>query len=225
MGTLFMVGTPIGNLDDITFRAVETLKNVSLIGCEDTRHSMKLLNHFGIKKKLISCRSQNETTAAKKIIEHLHDGDAAYISDAGTPGISDPGARLVEAVRKAGFTIVPIPGASAITTLVSAASITGKGFTFAGFQSPKSGRRKKSVEAFMSREDSLILYESPFRIVKLLQDIADIDSKRMLFIGRELTKKHEELLEGTAEDLLFELKKREKIKGEIIILVSGRKKG
>lgn len=220
-----MVATPIGNLDDITYRAVETLKSVSLIGCEDTRHSLRLLNHLEIHKKLISCRSQNELKAAEKIIDHLADGDAAYISDAGTPGISDPGARLAGAVREAGYKVVPIPGASAITTLISASSICGKGFTFAGFLSPKGGRRKRAVAQLMEREESAIIYESPFRVVKLIADIADIDPRRQLFIGRELTKRHEELMEGSAEELHSILNSRESVKGEFIILVSGQKKG
>ncbi len=225
MPILYMVATPIGNLSDMTYRAVEVLKSVSLIGCEDTRHSMGLFNHYGIHTRLISCRAQNELYAAEKIIAHLESGeDAAFVSDAGTPGISDPGARLAGAVREAGFEIVPIPGASAVTTLMSAASHSGKGFTFVGFLSPKSGKRKRAVEEYMAREESTIFYESPFRIVKLLKDISDIDSERTLFIGRELTKKHEELLEGTAKELFFAFSNRESIKGEFILLVNGQKK-
>lgn len=225
MAKLYMVATPIGNLDDMTFRGVETLKSVSLIGCEDTRHSLKLFNHFGIHCRLISCRAQNEEVAAGKIIEHLETGeDTAYVSDAGTPGISDPGARLAGAVRAAGFDVVPIPGASAITTLISAASNTGKAFTFVGFLSPKGGKRKRAVENYMAREESVIFYESPFRVVKLLKDITDTDNNRQLFIGRELTKKYEELLAGTAEELFSIFSSRDSIKGEFIILVSGQKK-
>lgn len=226
MSHLYVVATPIGNLEDITYRAVETLKKVSLIACEDTRHSLKLLNHLGIHTKLISCHSQNEEQAATKILSALESGEeVAYISDAGTPAVSDPGARLCKIVRNAGFPITPIPGASAITTLISVASITGKSFTFLGFLSPKSGKRRKTLETYMIREDSFILYESPFRILKLITEIADISPERQLFIGRELTKSHEEFLEGSAKELLEELSKRDSIKGELIILVSGAKKG
>ncbi len=219
-----MVATPIGNLDDITFRAVETLKSVDLIACEDTRHSLKLLNHFGIQNNLISCRSQNELKASEKIIEALKTGDVAFISDAGTPGISDPGARLADEVRKAGFTITPIPGASALTALMSVAPIVGRGFTFVGFLSPKQGKRKKALQEYMNRNEASVFYESPFRIIKLLNDIADIDSTRELVLGRELTKCYEEIIADSAQNLLEVFQKREKIKGEFIILVSGRKK-
>lgn len=226
MGCLYVIATPIGNLEDITYRAVKTLKEVSLIACEDTRHSLKLLNHLGIHTKLISCHSQNEEQAARKILLSLGKGeDVAYISDAGTPSVSDPGARLCGAVRKAGFPIIPIPGASALTALISVCSMTGKSFTFLGFLSTKSGKRKKTLEIYMEREDSFILYESPFRILKLIKEIADISPERQLFIGRELTKSHEEFLEGSASELLDLLKERSSIKGELIILVSGAKKG
>lgn len=143
MSTLYVVGTPIGNLGDITFRAVETLKSVDAIAAEDTRHTLQLLNHFEIKKPLISCRSQNEESASQKIIKLLDEGqNIAYASDAGTPGISDPGAVLAGLVRKAGHKVVPIPGPSAFVSLVSVAGAGGKTLIFEGFLSPKPGRRK-----------------------------------------------------------------------------------
>lgn len=226
MSVLYMVATPIGNLDDLTFRAVHTLQSVSLIACEDTRRSLVLFNRYSVHARLISCRSQNEAAAAQKVIAHLQSGaDAAYVSDAGTPGISDPGARLCEAVRSAGFSVVPIPGASAVTALMSVAPLCGKGFTFVGFLSPKSGRRKTALNDYLQREEALIFYESPFRIVKLLSEIADIDSSRKVLFGRELTKKHETIIEGTAKELCDLFSAAESVKGECILLVNGQKKG
>lgn len=223
-GTLYIVATPIGNLEDITLRAIKVLKSVALIGCEDTRHSLKLLNHLDIHTPLISCRAQNETIAAKKMIEALQQGkDVAYISDAGTPSVSDPGARLCNLVREANITVTPIPGASALISLVSVSSITGKSFTFLGFLTPKGSKRKKILQDYMQKEDSIIIYESPYRIIKLIRDIADIDNNRMIFVGRELTKSHEEILEGEAEKILNLLSTRDSIKGEFVIQISGKK--
>ncbi|MEE0999782.1 MAG: 16S rRNA (cytidine(1402)-2'-O)-methyltransferase, partial [Treponemataceae bacterium] len=177
MSVLYVVGTPIGNLGDITFRAIETLKNVDAIACEDTRHTLQLLTHFEIRKPLISCRSQNESVVAQKVIKMMDEGqNIAYASDAGTPGISDPGAVLVTLVRKAGHTVVPIPGPSAFASLVSVAGVGGKTLIFEGFLSPKPGRRRNRLRELLSTGDAFVLYESPFRIVKLLTDIADIES-------------------------------------------------
>lgn len=198
MSTLYIVGTPIGNLGDITFRAVETLKSVDVIAAEDTRHTLQLLNHFEIHKPLISCRSQNEKPASEKVISLLRQGqNVAYASDAGTPGISDPGAVLASAVRHAGFEVVPVPGASAFATLVSVAGSGGKTLIFEGFLSPKPGRRRSRLKELMDTGAAVVLYESPFRIVKLLSDIADIDSGRRVVVGREMTKLHEVFLLST----------------------------
>ncbi len=234
MSTLFVVGTPIGNLDDITFRAVETLKKVEVIAAEDTRHTLQLLNaleskglmtHNEIKKLMISCRSQNEEMAAKKIIELMENGkDVAYTSDAGTPGISDPGEVLVELVRKAGHSVVPIPGPSAFATLVSVAGSGGKTLIFEGFLSPSPGKRRNRLKALLATGNAIVLYESPFRIIKLLTDIADIESERRLVIGRELTKLHEEIIEGTALELRNNFAERSSIKGEFAVFIFGIKK-
>ncbi len=224
MSTLYIVGTPIGNLGDITYRAVETFKNVDVIAAEDTRHTLQLLNHLEIKKPLISCRSQNESTAAQKIIKILDEGQSvAYASDAGTPGISDPGAVLATLVRGAGHTVVPIPGPSAFATLVSVAGAGGKTLIFEGFLSPKPGRRRSRLRELLATGDAVILYESPFRIVKLLTDIADIDKGRRVVVGRELTKLHEEIVEGTAEEMKQNFAERSKILGEFAIFISGNK--
>ena len=225
MSVLYIVGTPIGNLGDITYRAVETLKSVDYIAAEDTRHTLQLLNHFEIKKPLISCRAQNERTAGEKIVKLLDEGNSvAYASDAGTPGISDPGAVLVDVVVAAGHDVVPIPGASAFATLISAAGSGGKTVIFEGFLSPKPGKRRSRLRELMATGDAVILYESPFRITKLLTDIADIDSTRRVVVGRELTKLHEEIARGSAEDLRKDFAERQSIKGEFAVFISGTKK-
>lgn len=224
MSTLYIVGTPIGNLGDITFRAVETFKSVDVVAAEDTRHTLQLLNHLEIKKPLISCRSQNEEFASEKIIKLLDEGQTvAYASDAGTPGISDPGAILAGLARKAGHTVVPIPGPSAFATLVSVAGAGGKTLIFEGFLSPKPGRRRSRLRELLLTGDAVVLYESPFRIVKLLTDIADIESTRRVVVGRELTKLHEEIIEGTAAEMRDEFAGRSKILGEFAVFISGNK--
>ncbi|MDE5899515.1 MAG: 16S rRNA (cytidine(1402)-2'-O)-methyltransferase [Treponemataceae bacterium] len=225
MSTLYIVGTPIGNLGDITFRAIETFKSVDVVACEDTRHTLQLLTHFEIRKPLVSCRAQNEELAADKIIGLLDGGQTvAYASDAGTPGISDPGAVLAGRVRKAGHSVVPVPGASAFAALVSVAGAGGKTLVFEGFLSPKPGRRRSRLRELLAEGDAVVLYESPFRIVKLLADVADIDCNRNLVIGRELTKLHEEIIEGTAAELRDIFSARGSIKGEFAIFISGVKK-
>ncbi|MFP4427172.1 MAG: 16S rRNA (cytidine(1402)-2'-O)-methyltransferase [Spirochaetaceae bacterium] len=223
---LYMVGTPIGNLEDITRRAERVLTEVSLCACEDTRQSRKLLNHIGATPKLISCRSQNEEACAAPVIEALTEGrSVAYLTDAGTPGISDPGARLVHLVREAGFPVVPIPGVSALTALISVAGLVGGSFSFDGFLSPKSGRRRNRLQELLDRNESFILYESPHRLVKLLRDLHALAPKATVTVGRELTKLHEEIVQGTPAELIETLGDRERIRGEISLLVSPRKKG
>lgn len=225
MSVLYVIGTPIGNLSDMTYRAVETLKNVDYVAAEDTRHTLQLLNHFEIKKPLISCRAQNEKFVAEKIVKLLEEGSSvAYASDAGTPGISDPGAVLVDCVREGGHDVVPIPGVSAFATLISVAGSGGKTLIFEGFLSPKPGKRRSRLRELMATGDAIIIYESPFRITKLLSDIADIDSTRRVVVGRELTKLHEEIISGSAEELRDDFTNRPSIKGEFAIFISGTKK-
>lgn len=222
MASLYVVGTPIGNLGDITVRALETFKTVDYIACEDTRHTLGLLTHFEIRKPLISCRAQNEQEAAQKIIGLLAEGkNVAYASDAGTPALSDPGAVLVKQVRQAGYPVVPIPGASAFAVMVSIAGTGDSSVLFEGFLSPKPGRRKRRLQELFAAGTGFVLYESPFRIIKLLQDIADIDGMRRVVVGRELTKIHEEILSGSVSDILHILQERPSIKGEFSIFVSG----
>jgi 16S rRNA (cytidine1402-2'-O)-methyltransferase len=225
MGTLYIVATPIGNLDDITFRAVDTLKSVDVIACEDTRHTLKLLNHYGIKKPLLSCRSHNEEEAARKIASVLTKGEnVAYTSDAGTPGLSDPGSTLATTIRNKGFDVIPIPGVSAAATLLSVAGHVGKTVTFEGFLSPKSGRRRKRIGELLERGEGFIIYESPHRIVKLLEDLADLNSKQYVCIGREMTKLHQEFKSGTVEEVLSYFQHEGTKKGEFSVFVSGKKK-
>ena len=224
VSTLYIVGTPIGNLGDITFRALEIFKSVDVIACEDTRHTLSLLTHFDIRKPLISCRAQNEQTAGQKIIQLLDSGqNVAYASDAGTPGISDPGAVLVQMAWDAGHTVVPVPGASAFAALVSVAGTGGKTIVFEGFLSPKSGRRRSRLKELLGTGYAFVLYESPFRIVKLLTDIADIECERHVVVGRELTKLHEEIVVGTVAEVRDNFAARNKILGEFAVFVSGNK--
>ena len=218
MSKLFIVATPIGNLDDITLRAINTLREADVIACEDTRHTQTLLTHLGITgKRLIACHAHNEAASSQGIVGLLGQGlNVAYCSDAGTPGVSDPGSRLVRAVREAGFDIVPIPGASASVTLISASGLAGKTFTFEGFLSPKSGRRKSRLKELLEREEAFIVYESPFRILKTLGELRDLDDSRHLVLGREMTKAFEQFIYGTPSEVIAELKV---VKGEFALVV------
>ena len=218
MSKLYIVATPIGNLDDITVRAVATLREADVIACEDTRHTQTLLTHLGITgKRLIACHAHNEAASSQGIVGLLSQGlTVAYCSDAGTPGVSDPGSRLVNAVRSAGFDVVPIPGASASVTLISASGLAGKTFTFEGFLSPKSGRRKSRLKELLAREEAFIIYESPFRILKTLGELRDIDDTRRLVLGREMTKAFEQFICGTPSEVIAQLTV---VKGEFAFVV------
>ncbi|MDR1574955.1 MAG: 16S rRNA (cytidine(1402)-2'-O)-methyltransferase [Treponema sp.] len=224
MATLYIIGTPIGNLGDISFRAVEVLKTVDLVACEDTRRTLKLLSHLGIRVKMLSCRAQNERFAAEKVIALLNQGQTvAYTSDAGTPALSDPGAALARQVFRAGHEVIPIPGPSAFASLVSVAGGVDKTVVFEGFLSPKAGRRRSRLRELMALDAAIVLYESPFRILKLLEDIAEIDGSRYICIGREMTKVHEEYIRGLAVEILAQfVPQKEKI-GEFSVYISGNK--
>ena len=224
MATLYIIGTPIGNLGDISFRAVEILKSADLVACEDTRRTLKLLTHLGIRVKMLSCRSQNEEKAAEKVLEALKQGQTvAYASDAGTPALSDPGAVLARMAAQAGYDVIPIPGPSAFAALLSVAGSRDKTVIFEGFLSPKPGRRKSRLRELMAMNAGCVLYESPFRILKLLGDIAEIDCERYICIGREMTKMHEEYIRGTAAEILAVLDQKKEQIGEFSIFVSGNK--
>ncbi|WP_304222871.1 16S rRNA (cytidine(1402)-2'-O)-methyltransferase [Gracilinema caldarium] len=225
MSTLYVIATPIGNLGDISFRAVEILKSVDVVACEDTRQTLKLLNHLGISVRLISCRAHNEGIAAEKVINLLNEGlTVAYASDAGTPGVSDPGAVLVRLVAEAGHNVIPIPGPSAFASLVSVAGGLDKTVIFEGFLSPKPGRRRARLQELLNTDSAFVIYESPFRILKFLEDLADLDKDRYLCVGREMTKMHEEYLRGSVAEILGILQSRETQKGEFSVYVSGKKK-
>ncbi len=219
------MATPIGNLGDITHRALETFKAVDVIACEDTRHTLHLLTHFGIRKPLLSCRARNEEEASARVIDVLDKGqNVAYASDAGTPALSDPGAVLVRIARAAGHDIVPIPGASAFASILSVGGTSDKTVIFEGFLSPKPGRRRSRLRELCDTGYAFVLYESPFRILKLLTDLAEIDGDRGITVGRELTKLHEELVTGTVIEARDVFAGREKILGEFSVLVHGKKR-
>ena len=221
MSILYIVATPIGNLDDITLRALSTFKNVNIIACEDTRITGTLLAHHGITgKKLITLAAHNEINSTKGIIKLLEEGnDVALCTDRGTPGISDPGARLVEEAYNRGIKVIPIPGVSATTTLISVAGNIGKTWMFEGFLPKTAGKLTRRLEELMSFPCSFVIYESPFRILKTLGAISEIDKNRMIVVGRELTKLHEEVIKGTAEEIYNEFAKRDAIKGEFAVIV------
>lgn len=196
-----------------------------MIACEDTRHTSKLLKRFEIEKRLIATHAHNELQSAKGIVKLLEDGlDIAYVSDAGTPGISDPGTRLVHTVRDAGFEVIPIPGVSALTTVCSVAGFTGKTLVFEGFLSPKSGRRKTRVLQLLERDEAFVVYESPFRILKVLGLLAELAPQRRILVGREMTKNFEEYAEGTAQEIFERFSSRASIKGEFAVLISPEEK-
>jgi 16S rRNA (cytidine1402-2'-O)-methyltransferase len=216
---LYMVATPIGNLEDITLRAISTLQNVDIIACEDTRHTGRLLAHLGIKKPLLACHAHNERTSAHGLVKLMLAGKSiAYCSDAGTPGISDPGARLVEETVKAGLTLTPITGASAVTTLLSVAGWGDGRFLFEGFLPNKGLKRRTRIAEILTMDVAFILYESPYRIEKLLTELSDLAPHHAVVVGREMTKKHEEFWRGTSRELLA-LLPSQKILGEFAILV------
>jgi 16S rRNA (cytidine1402-2'-O)-methyltransferase len=222
VATLYIIATPIGNLGDMTFRAVETLKTVDLVACEDTRQTLKLLTHFGIRVRLLSCRAGNEASASRKVIAALNERKTvAYCSDAGTPAISDPGAILVRSVASAGHTVVPLPGASALASLVSVAGGADKSVVFEGFLSPKDGRRKSRLKELLETGAAFVLYESPFRIRRLLADIVELEQERYVCVGREMTKVHEEYLRGSASEISAVLGERTELRGEFSVFVSG----
>jgi len=193
---LYVVATPIGNLGDITLRALDILRAVDRVAAEDTRVSGQLLVHFDIKKPLVSIREHNELTAAQQVIDQITAGEAvAYVSDAGTPAISDPGARLVAAVRAAGLSVVPIPGVSAVTTGLSVAGLAQGAWLFHGFLPPKSGARKQVLQTLTGIEAALVFYEAPHRVSETINDmIAVLDPTRLVTIARELTKRFETIV-------------------------------
>jgi len=218
-GTLYIVPTPIGNLEDITLRSLRILKEVDLIAAEDTRHTKRLLNHFGIHTPLISYYREKEVERSEEILHRLQEGqNIALVSDAGTPCISDPGAILVKLIHENGLTVVPLPGASALTTALSASGITATSFLFVGFLPSKKGQRRKLLASLAASEHPIVLYESPHRIESLLSDALETLGERQSFWARELTKTFEDLQHGTLSELLA--KSREgRNRGEFVVII------
>jgi 16S rRNA (cytidine1402-2'-O)-methyltransferase len=218
-GQLYLVATPIGNLEDITLRALRILKEVDAIACEDTRHTQKLLNHFGIQKRLVSYHEHNENTRAPELISEIEAGASiALVSDAGTPIISDPGQRLVALCAEHEITVIPIPGASAALAALAGSGISAERFLFIGFLPARQGERRRALAELANYSFALVFFEAPHRIAKMLSDAADILGDRQTVLARELTKLHEEFLRGTLGDLAKKLGAAP-LKGEITIIV------
>jgi 16S rRNA (cytidine1402-2'-O)-methyltransferase len=218
---LYLVATPIGNLEDITLRAIRVLKQVDLIACEDTRQTQKLLNHYGVEKPTISYHEHNEAARAAELVEKLSQGArVAVVSDAGTPGISDPGYRLIALAIEGGVPVVPVPGPAAFITALVASGFPLHPFSFRGFLPPKSGARRRALEKIRLSAQTEIFYEAPQRITDTLEDgVAVLGPNRRVVVARELTKIHEEFLRGTTGDVLAGLKSRGDVKGEIVLLI------
>ena len=219
-GTLYIVATPIGNLEDMTFRAVRTLKEVDLIAAEDTRHSRKLLSHFGIVKHLTSYFDHNKTLKGEYLLDKLREGaSVALISDAGTPCISDPGYQLVRDAVAAGITVVPIPGASATVTALCASGLTTDAFTFAGFLPNRQGKRRERLAQLKDEGRVVVFYEAPHRLRAALADLREVCGDRQVVVARELTKLYEEFVRGSVTEVLARFADRE-VKGEVVLLVA-----
>ena len=217
---LYLVSTPIGNLEDITLRALRVLREADLIACEDTRQTRKLLDHFGIAKPTVSYHEHNEAARARELAEKLAAGaNIALVSDAGTPLVSDPGYRLVKAAIEAGVPVVPIPGASAALSALAGSGLPTDSFRFCGFLPAKQGQRRKTLEALRGESCTLIFYEAPHRVMESLTDIETVFGERPVVVARELTKMHEEFLRGTAAAVRAQLSGRVAVKGEITILI------
>ena len=220
-GTLYLVATPIGNMEDMTFRAVRVLKECDVVAAEDTRRTGQLLKHFSLSKPMLSYFQFNEAKRSEEILERLQRGEkVALVTDAGSPGISDPGERVVRAVREAGLRVESVPGPCALVAALTASGLPTDEFHFIGFLPHKSGQRRKQLEALKQFAGTLVLYESPYRIEKLLVELAEVFPERQIVLARELTKKFEEFLHGTPAELL-EVTKRRSLKGEFVVMVRG----
>ena len=221
-GTLFVVSTPIGNLEDITLRALKVLKEVDIIAAEDTRRTKILLTHYDIKIPLTSYFEYNKIYKGKLILEKLKEGkNVALVSDAGTPGISDPGYLLIKQSIDEGIRVVPIAGISALNAALAVSGLPANKFTFLGFLPVKKNKRRVLLEKFKEREETLVIFESPYRIVKLLEDIKETMGDREIALCRELTKMFEEIFRGMVSNAIEEFSKRKSIKGEFTLIVGG----
>src|SRR6202050_5594985 len=218
---LYLVATPIGNLEDITLRALRVLKEVDQIACEDTRQTQKLLNHYGITTRTISYHEHNEMTRAAELVKELQEGaSVALVTDAGMPGISDPGFRLISLAIRHRIAVVPIPGASAFLSALVASGLPTDSFRFSGFLPSKRGERRAALEAVKTSPRTQVFYEAPHRVVETLEDVLEVlGAGRHVVVAREVTKLHEEFLRGRAREVLENLKARETVKGEITLLI------
>jgi 16S rRNA (cytidine1402-2'-O)-methyltransferase len=220
MSTLYLVATPIGNLEDITLRALRVLKECDVVAAEDTRRTGQLLKHFQISKPLLSYFQFNEARRSEEILHRLGRGEkVALVTDAGTPGISDPGERVVKAAIEAGFRVEPIPGPCALIAGLTASGLPSDEFHFVGFLPHKSGQRRNLLEKLKPVPGTLVFYESPYRVLKILEELRDIFPDRQVVLARELTKKFEEFLRGNPRELLAQMQQRS-IKGEFVVMVS-----
>ena len=218
-GCLYLVATPIGNLEDITVRAIRILKEADLVACEDTRQTQKLLNHYGIRKEMVSYHEHNELTRSPELVIELEQGaQIALVSDAGTPGISDPGHRLVTLCLRHHIPVVPIPGPAALVAALAASGLPTEEFLFVGFLPPRAGARRKSLDALKAESRTLIFYEAPHRVVETLADALEILGARPAVVAREVTKIHEEFLRGPLAEVLESARKRAP-RGEITLLI------
>jgi 16S rRNA (cytidine1402-2'-O)-methyltransferase len=220
---LYIVATPIGNLEDITLRALRVLRSVDRIACEDTRQTRKLLSHFGIAVPTVSCHSHNERRRAQELIAELKSGARiALVTDAGMPGISDPGEFLVARAVAAGVPVTPIPGASAVVSALAASGLDTTSFRFVGFSPPRTGERRSFFETLRAERATLIFYEAPHRVVESLRDARLIfGPERRAVLAREITKIHEEFLRGTLRELEASCASRDLLRGEITLLIAG----
>ena len=219
-GTLYLVATPIGNLEDITYRAVRTLREADVIACEDTRQTRKVLEHYGISRPLVSYHEHNEATRSEELTARMQTGaSVALVSDAGMPLISDPGYRVVHAAIRAGIPVVPVPGPTALAAALAASGLATDAFTFGGFLPAKKGQRARVLEALRQTTATLIFYEAPHRILETLGDVERLLGHRPVVVARELTKVHEEMLRGTAGEVRAILEARAAIKGEMTLLI------
>lgn len=220
MGILYLIATPIGNLEDITLRALRVLKEVDLIACEDTRHTAKLLTHYGVSTPRESYHQFNEKSRTPRLVQMLRDGkNIALVSDSGTPLVSDPGYELVSSCRREGIQVIPVPGPSAAIAALTGSGLPAETFFFAGFLPSRGSLRKRKLKELAALPATLILYEAPHRILSSLEDMTAIFGARRASIARELTKVHEELLHGTLPELLDLLRARPRIQGEITLVI------
>jgi 16S rRNA (cytidine1402-2'-O)-methyltransferase len=217
-----VVGTPIGNLEDLSFRALRILREVHLIACEDTRHTARLLNHYGVSTRKISYHEHNEFARTRRLLEILEDGKSvALVSDAGMPLVSDPGYEIVSACREAGIRVIPVPGPSALVAALAGSGLPADSFLFEGFLPSRGEKRKSRLRELASLRSTLVFYEAPHRIIAALRDMVEVLGTRQACVARELTKVHEEWLRGSLSEIILELEARPQQLGEFTVVVDG----